>query len=61
MSLRKLWLKLFPRTKRVDFRFVSYADAEPLIKQGWRIATPEEDSNNIRGYVFLELRERVTE
>ena len=42
--------------RRVELQFVSYAEAEILLLQGWNIAK-EEDNNHIIGIVFLERTE----
>ena len=47
----------FPKLKtRKELKFVSYSDAEELIKNSWTIAK-EEDSNHQIGFVYLELLE----
>ena len=48
-----------PKRKRLELRFVTYAESEPLLKAGWTIA-PEEDHNRHIGKVWLELLERET-
>lgn len=37
-------------------RFVSYEEAETLLKQGWILAIPEEDTNRRIGWVYLERK-----
>lgn len=55
--LMRFWHRLFPLPrKRLDARFVSYADGDKLVREGWTIA-PEEDYNQITGWVHLELLE----
>jgi hypothetical protein len=49
------WIKRLLGIKtREALRFVTYAEADALIKQGWTIAK-EEDTNHIPGMVYLEL------
>lgn len=65
--LRKLYFRIFTRYRRLECRFVSYAEGDKLIRANegkpesecWVIA-PEEDTNQIYGYVHLERRERIT-
>jgi hypothetical protein len=55
--LTRLWRRIFPPPrKRIDARFVSYAEADKLCREGWTIA-PEEDYNKLIGWVHLELLE----
>jgi hypothetical protein len=51
------WLlsKLFPKP-RISLVFVTYGEAESLIKNGYTIAK-EEDNNHKLGWVYLELLE----
>ena len=67
-SLRKLFLKLFPRYRRLEFKACSYAEGDRLIRESvgkpeseqWVLAK-EEDSNHAIGLVvMLERRERIT-
>lgn len=51
--------RLFHRPKRLEIRFLSYADADKLIREtngAWTIAK-EEDRNHVFGWVYLELLE----
>ncbi len=65
--LRKLYLRYFPKYRRLECRFVNYSEGAKLIhgnaglpeSQQWRVA-PEEDRNGVYGYVHLERRERIT-
>jgi hypothetical protein len=62
------WRRLFPKYRRITIRFVSYSEAERLIRESadkpepekWVIAVPEEDRNRIGGWVYLERRVRIT-
>jgi hypothetical protein len=61
-ALRKLYLKIFPRYRRIELAFVHYDSkgrADKLIAEGWTIAK-EEDTNGAIGWVYLERRERIT-
>lgn len=66
-ALRKLWLRIFPRYRRLELRFVNYGEGDRLIRESagrgegeqWEIAK-EEDQNTEYGMVFLERRERIT-
>ncbi len=55
------WFKsLFEKRKRIELRFLSYSQADELIKEtngAWTIAK-EEDSNHLLGWVYLELLEQ---
>jgi len=54
------WLFRRRRQKRLELRFVSYADADILIRESpdeWKIAK-EEDANPRLGWVYLERIER---
>lgn len=52
------WIKrLFIKPKRLDLCFVSYAESDKLIREGWTVAK-EEDNNESIGYVWLELLEK---
>jgi hypothetical protein len=59
-SWRKLLDFLFPpRRKRLELRYLSYAEADRLLEETddvWTIA-PEEDTNRVIGYVYLERLE----
>ena len=48
-----------PKRKRLELKFLSYADADKLIREtngAWTIAK-EEDGNRCIGWVYLELLE----
>lgn len=55
-------LKRRPKRKRLDLRFVSYAEGDRLIREniGWDLA-PEEDKNFKAGMVWIELLEKEPE
>lgn len=64
--LRKIFFKIFKRYNRLELIFVSWEDADALIRQNenftdtsqhWVIAK-EEDDNKLIGFVFLERKER---
>lgn len=66
-KLRRLYFRLFKRYRRLEFRAVSYAEGDRLIRgsvgkpesQQWVLAK-EEDSNRAFGLVvMLERRERI--
>jgi hypothetical protein len=67
-TLRRLFFKIVPCYRRLEHRFVSYKDADMLIRNSagkseslqWRIA-PEEDHNPLRSWVHIERRERITQ
>ena len=45
-----------PKARRLEFRYLSYAAADRLIREtqgAWTIA-PEEDRNSVIGMVYLE-------
>jgi|SRR6266550_44382 len=48
---------LTPKARRLELRFVSYGEADKLIREGWQLAIPEEDNNHVFGWVFVERRE----
>lgn len=51
------WIKkLFHKPKRLELRFVSYAEGDRLSREGWVIAK-EEDHNKVPGFVYLERLE----
>lgn len=67
--LRKLWLRLFPKYVVHEQRFVSYADADKMIRESaewpeierWDIYPELEDKNRVIGSVFICRRTRITE
>jgi hypothetical protein len=44
-----------PKAKRLDLRFVSWSEADRMIRENpsWRVAK-EEDRNRLLGWVFIE-------
>lgn len=47
-----------PRTRRVEMRVTTWAEADRLIREeGWELAIPEEDINRTLGIVYVEKRE----
>jgi hypothetical protein len=61
ISLIRNLLKRFfpPRPKRLELRFVTYAEGDKLVREGWAIAK-EEDRNRLIGWVYLERLEKVS-
>ncbi len=67
-KLRKLYFKLFKCYRRLEFRCMTYAEADMKLKANagkserdqWRIAN-EENNNWIIDMVMMERRERITE
>lgn len=65
--MRKLFFKWFKFYKRLELRYVTYAEGHKLLEESvgkpenekWRIAK-EEDTNRIVGMVYLERRQRIT-
>ena len=64
---KKLFYKIFKRYRRLEFRAVSYAEGDRLIRESvgkpereqWVLAK-EEDANRLVGLVvMLERRERI--
>lgn len=68
-KLRRLFFRFFPCYRRLDLRFVTYREADDLIREShgkseslqWIIASKEEDRNHMIGMVYIERRERITE
>lgn len=60
-AFRKLYYKLIPTYKRIDFKIVSWDEGDKLIKSNpkWKIA--KEDQGLTYPFVALELRERIFE
>lgn len=66
--LRRLCLRLIPKYRTLERKFVRYQEADRLIRDNlgkstdlqWHIA-PEEDFNGVAGWVHIERRERITE
>jgi hypothetical protein len=66
--LRRLCLRLIPKYRSLEKRFVRYNEADRLIReslgkspdQQWHIAQ-EEDFNGVAGWVHIERRVRITE
>lgn len=66
--LRRIWLRLWPQYRRIEFRRTTYAQADQLIResqhytefQRWVVAR-EEDTNTTFGIVCIERRERITQ
>lgn len=46
------------KPKRLELRFVSYGEGDALIRKGWQLALPEEDSNKVFGMVYVERVEK---
>jgi hypothetical protein len=65
-KLQKLFLRIFPRYERLEFRAVSYREGNLLIQRSvgkpeteqWVLAK-EEDNNRVIGLVMLERRQRI--
>jgi hypothetical protein len=60
-TLRKLYYRLIPTYKRVDFKVCTWEAGDILIKGNpkWRIA--KEDGHLSYPFVALEIRERIYE
>ena len=66
--LRRFYLQLVPKYRRLEHRFVRYDVAGQMIRENlgksaslqWHIAR-EEDFNGVFGFVHIERRERITE
>jgi len=67
-KIRRLYFRIFKRYRRLEFRAVSYAEGDRLIRASvgkperdqWVLAIPEEDRNRAIGLVvMLERRERI--
>ena len=65
--MRQLWLRLFPKYRRLEYRTCSYSEGDRLIRESegkpeceqWVLAK-EEDFNLLAGLsVCLERRERI--
>lgn len=67
IRLRRLYFKIFKHYRRLEFRAVSYAEGDRLIRasvgkqesEKWVLALPEEDNNRAFGIVMLKRRERI--
>lgn len=65
--LFRWWLRIFPQYCRLELGFFGYAEADKLLSETagqdifWRIATKEEDNNNITCFVWLEKVKRIIE
>jgi hypothetical protein len=67
-SLRRLFLRWFPQYRILDTQFLSWHEADELMRQNegkpeserW-IVSKLEDNNHFIGYVYLERRERIWE
>jgi hypothetical protein len=65
-SLSRLYYRLFKRYQRIECVFVQWAVADKLLRDNegkpeheqWTLA-PEEDTNYVIGYIYLERRERI--
>jgi hypothetical protein len=68
-TLRKLFLKLFPVYRRLEFRAVDYREGDRLIRQSagkpekekWVLAKEEDFNRAIGLIVMLERKERILE
>ena len=66
--LRRLFLRVVPIYRRLELVCVDYRQANELIlgsegkplPERWTVA-PEEDSNIVAGFLWLERRERILE
>jgi antitoxin component YwqK of YwqJK toxin-antitoxin module len=64
--IRKLYYRLFKRYRRIEMKFVTYAEADKLMRKvilsptdEWHLAK-EEDKNSVTGMVYIERKERIT-
>lgn len=63
--IRETYYRVFKRYERVELKFVTYKEADKLLKESkgkheeevWVLAK-EEDSNKVYGMVYLERRKR---
>lgn len=63
---RKLYYIIFKRYKRLEIKFVSYAEGDKMIRasvgkpeeEKWVLAK-EEDTNKRYGFVYLERKVRI--
>lgn len=66
-GLRRAYYRMFKRYRRLEFRALSYADADKLIRQNegkpeseqWVLAEEEDNNRAIGIVVFLQRRERI--
>lgn len=67
-KIRRLFLKLFPRYRILERRFVNYGEGDRLIREThalpneadrWELDTEREDHNRIPFMVYLCRRERI--
>jgi hypothetical protein len=67
---RRLYFRLFKRYRRLEHRFVSYKEADRLIRathhlpdegDRWELALPEEDHNRVPFMVHLCRQVRIVE
>lgn len=64
--LRKVFYKIFKRCRRLEIKFVTYAEGDRMIRASagkpeedqWVLAK-EEDANKWYGLVYLERRVRI--
>ena len=59
--LRKLYYKLVPTYRRLDFKVCSWDEGERLIKENCNWVTANEDINYTYPFVALEIKERIVE
>jgi len=55
--MRLLRFLFRPKPKRIELRFVNYAEGDKLVREGWTIAN-EEDANRVFGMVYVERLEK---
>lgn len=69
-KLLKLYYKIFKRYEIIERKFVTYFDADKLIKdthhkedesERWVLDTEREDHNKVLGMVFLCRKKRIIE
>lgn len=61
-KLKRLYYQLIPHYERLEFKCVTYSEADRLMKQdpSWVLAK-EEDNNHNYGVVFIERKKRILE
>ena len=59
--LRKIYYRLVPTYKRVEYTVRTWDDADKLIKENPNWVIAKEDGNYTYPWVALEIKERITE
>jgi hypothetical protein len=59
--LKRLYYKIFPTYKRIDFKVCTWEEADKLIKENPKWSIAKEDAGLTYPLVAIEIKERIYE